>query len=315
MGKKVIMRKIIIILMLLIVCVGVIPATAQQNIVVPTESVHWDGASRFNILILGMDRRPGARDNLNARTDAIIIASYDPQTDTIGLLNIPRDIHVAILDVNDELVRINTLMVRGESRAEGYGPYYAMETLQLNFGMYIDAYIAFDFVAFIEFIDAIGGVTVDVPVTISDPTFPDMNYGYDPLYIPRGINHFDGREALAYARTRHNDNDYLRGQRQLQVVTAVRDRLSEASVLADLVANAPDLWETLSENFYTNIAYEDMVRLGLAMVQLDSADIITGSLNEQYSFVYSYRGERVRVPDRELLSQLLVSTFGEEYWR
>ena len=309
------MRKIIIILMLLIVCVSILPATAQQNIVVPTESVHWDGASRFNILVLGMDRRPGARDNLNARTDAIIIASYDPVTDTIGLLNIPRDIHVAILDVNEEMVRINTLLVRGESRAEGYGPYYAMETLQLNFGMYIDAYIAFDFVAFIEFIDAIGGITVDVPATINDPTFPDMNYGYDPLYIPRGINHFDGREALAYARTRHNDNDYLRGQRQLQVVTAVRDRLSEASVLADLVANAPDLWETLSENFYKNIAYEDIVRLGLALVELDSEDITTGSLNEQYSFVYNYRGERVRVPDRELLPQLLVDTFGEEYWR
>jgi hypothetical protein len=51
------------------------------------------------------------------------------------------------------------------------------------------------------------------------------------------------------------------------------------------------------------------------MVQLDSDDITTGSLNEQFSFPYNYRGERVRVPDREVLSQLLVDTFGEDYWR
>jgi LCP family protein required for cell wall assembly len=309
------MRKLVFMLVLLVMVIGITPAVAQQNVTVPTETVHWDGASRFNILVLGMDRRPGARDNLNARTDAIIIASFDPQSRTLGLLSIPRDMHMAILEVDEELVRINTLLVRGESRAEGYGPYYAMETLQLNFGMYIDAYIAFDFVAFIEFIDAIGGVTVDVPATINDPSYPDMNYGFDPLFIPRGINQFDGRTALGYARTRHNDNDYLRGQRQLAVVMAVRDRLNEPAALQDLVANAPQLFDTLSENFYTNIANEDILELGLAMVQLDSEDITTGSLNEQFSFPYNYRGERVRVPDREVLSQLLVDTFGEDYWR
>ncbi|MDQ7027996.1 MAG: LCP family protein [Anaerolineae bacterium] len=310
------MQKIIVTLLLLIISIGIIPTNAQQSdVTIPTDALRWDGASRFNVLILGMDRRPGARNNLNARTDAIMLVSFDPQTKTLGILDIPRDMHMAILEIDEEMVRVNTLLVRGESRAEGFGPYYAMQTIQLNFGMYIDAYIAFDFVAFIEFIDAIGGITVDVPVTINDPNFPDMNYGYAPLLIRRGINNFDGRTALSYARTRHNDNDYLRGQRQLDVVMAVRDRLSEASALADLVQNAPQLFDALSSNFYTNIAYEDIVRLGLGMVRLDAEDITSGSLNEQYSFTYRYRGERVRVPDRELLSQLLVETFGEEYWR
>ena len=309
------MRNVIVFLLLVVLTIGVMPTLAQQEVVVPTEDVRWDGVSRFNILVLGMDRRPGARDNLNARTDAIMIVSYDPRTRTLGILDIPRDMHMAILEVDEELVRINTLLVRGESRAEGFGPYYAMQTLQLNFGMYIDAYMAFDFVAFIEFIDAIGGVTVDVPFRISDPTFPDMNYGYAPLFIPSGINTFDGRTALSYARTRHGDNDYLRGQRQLQIVLAVRDKLTEAATFQNLATNAPDLFDTLSGNFYTNIAREDIVRLGTAMVRLDTEDIQTGSLNEQYSFTYNYRGNRVRVPDREVLSQLLTDTFGEDYWR
>ena len=311
------MRQLTLIFTLLMLSLlSVMPITAQQNpIVVPTEPVQWNGVSRFNILVLGMDRRPGARDNLNARTDAIMLVSFDPQTRKLGILDIPRDMHMALLDLEDELVRINTLLVRGESRAEGYGPYFAMETLQLNFGLYIDAYIAFDFIAFIEFVDAIGGVTVDVPVTISDQSFPDMNYGYAPLYIPRGINQFDGRKALSYARTRHNDNDYLRGQRQLQVVMAVRDRLSDPDALQSLLQNAPTLFETLQGHFYTNIAREDILRLGLAMMQLQEDEIATGSVNEQFSFTYNYRGERVRVPDREILPQLLTDTFGENYWQ
>ena len=90
------------------------------------------------------------------------------------------------LDGDGDLTRINTLLVEGEEMQEGYGPYYAMQTLQNNFGMYVDAYVVFDFVAFMAFIDAIGGVTVDVPYVINDQAFPDMNYGYDPLVLSPG---------------------------------------------------------------------------------------------------------------------------------
>jgi len=311
------MRQLTLICTLLILGVlNVFPASAQQTVIeVPTEAIHWNGASRFNILVLGMDRRPGARDNLNARTDAIMLVSFDPQQRRLGILDIPRDMYMALAAADEELVPVNTLMVRGESRAEGYGPYFAIETLQLNFGMYIDAYMAFDFVAFIEFVDAIGGVTVNVEAPINDPAFPDMNYGYAPLVISRGIHQFDGRTALAYARTRHNDNDYLRGQRQLQVILAIRDRLSDPAALQSLVENVPQLFDTMQGHFYTNLASEDIVRLGLATMQLNGDDIATGSLNEQYSFTYLYHDQHVRVPDRDLLAQLLTDTFGENYWQ
>jgi len=306
------MRKLVVLLCLLLIGSEVL---AQQTVVVPDELVRWDGESRFNILVLGMDRRPGARDNLNARTDAIMLVSFDPVSRRLGVLDIPRDIHLAVIDVADELVRINTLMVRGESRAEGYGPYFAMETLQLNLGMYVDAYIAFDFEAFIDFIDFIGGVTIDVPYDIYDPSFPDMNYGYDPLYLAAGVQTLDGRDALRYARTRHGDNDYMRGQRQLQVLLAARDRLSDPLVSASMVRNAPQLFNNFRGHFYTNIQPEHLVYLGLSMLELSADDIATGSLNTQYSFNYNYRNQTVRVPDRDLLGQLLIDVFGVDYWR
>jgi LCP family protein required for cell wall assembly len=275
----------------------------------------WDGQSRFNILVLGMDRRPGARDNLNARTDVLMLVSYDPQNHHIGVLDIPRDMFFAVMGMDEDLMRVNTLMVEGESIQSDCGPFFAMETFQLNLGMYVDAYLAFDFIAFTEFIDSIGGVTVDVPTLINDPEYPNMNYGVDPLFIAAGVQQMDGHTALAYARTRHGDSDYLRGERQLQVVNAVRERLSDPSILQDLVANLPQILNILNGHFYSNLPPEQLAFLGVSMVQNETLEISTSSLNLDYSFNYYYRGERVRIPDRELLPQLLTTAFGEDYWR
>lgn len=286
-----------------------------QNTAESRETVRWDGQSRFNILVMGQDRRP--RDGLTdqVRTDAVFIVSYDPQNQRIGVLDIPRDIHIALIEGNGSLVPINTLVLRGENRAIGYGPYFAVENLQFNFGMYIDAFVMLDFQAFIEFIDAIGGITVDVPYTIYDGTFPDMNYGFDPFFVRAGVQTFDGYEALQYARTRHQDNDYLRGTRQLQVIEAVYERLREPAALRGLISNAQPLWNSVRDNVSSNMAPEHMIYIGTAMMEVPRENIITGSLNEQYSFNYTYRGNTVRVPDREQLPALLVAVFGETYFR
>jgi polyisoprenyl-teichoic acid--peptidoglycan teichoic acid transferase len=307
------MRKLLFLTLLTLLLIS--PVAAQADACTRMERPAWNGQSRFNILIMGMDRRPGARDNLNTRTDVMMLVSYDPANRQIGILSIPRDMHFAVMGMDEDLMRVNTLMVEGEILQEGCGPFFAMETFQLNFGMYIDAYLAFDFEAFIAFVDAIGGITVDVPAAINDPEFPDMNYGTRHLIIHAGEQHMDGRTALDYSRTRHGDNDYLRGQRQLLVIEGVRNRLGETGVVQEFVENLPVLLSELDGHFYSNLPVEQLSYLGLQMVVLDSENIITGALNEEYSYNYYYNGERVRVPDRELLATLLTEVFGDEYWR
>ena len=169
--------------------------------------------------------------------------------------------HFSLVE-NGELVRVNTLVLRGENIEKGYGPIYAMNTLQYNFGFYIDAYILFDFQAFITVVDAIGGITIDVPMPIFDYEFPDMDYGIDPFEVERGIQEFDGYDALRYARTRHGDNDYLRGQRQLAVLEAVFQKMQDPETLQSIVDNAPELLSELTNNLYTNIPPQDAVRRG-----------------------------------------------------
>lgn len=301
-------------LLCLLLCLGGLTLRAQDAPSIPTDPPSWDGTTRFTVLILGMDRRPNARDNLNARTDVIVLASYDPQTRSIGLLHFPRDLFMPTPDTGLP-VRINTLLVLGERQLENYGPFYAMKTLQYNLGMYIDGYVAFDFVAFIRVIDALGGVVIDVPYTINDQSYPDMNYGYEPFFLARGVHTLDGRTALKYVRTRHGDNDYGRGQRQLQVMQAVRDRLANPAVLQSLVRQAPQLLRDLQGHVYSNIPPELLMLLGLVMIE-QNASITTGAINQRNTFEYFVQGEGyVRVPDRNRLVEELTRTFGADYWR
>lgn len=295
--------------------VAAVPATlAQADATLPEYPAPlWDGQSRFTVLIMGLDRRPDQTDlGLEARTDAIMLASYDPQTGTLGVLSIPRDLHLPVPE-SDDFFRVNTLLLRGEGRQTGYGPYYAMNVLQYNFGMYIDAFVVFDFDAFTALIDAMDGITVDVPTPINDTAFPDMDYGYDPLVLDRGPQQFDGYDALRYARTRHGDNDYLRGQRQLQVVEAVYDRLGDPQVVQDLIAQAPDLVASLRGKLVTDLPLDLALRLGLVLVPLTPDAITFGAIERENTLDFTQRGERFRIPDREQLANVLSSVFGPGY--
>lgn len=281
----------------------------------------WDGVGRFTVLVMGMDRRPGARDTLNTRTDAIMVVSFDPGDpdnpidDTIGVLHIPRDIHFVPLDVQNAYVRVNTLMLQGEAIQEDYGPFYTMDTISQNIGMYIDGFITFDFEAFILMVDALGGVEVDVPYAINDPTYPDMNYGFDPFSISAGVHLLDGRTALKYARTRHNDNDYQRGERQMQVLTAVGLKATDASVLPNLLMNAPTLLEELTGHVYTDLTLDEMVPLALFAARVPAENIHTASLSGRYmaEIVVTGDGGTLPIPNYAILPDLLREVFGPTY--
>jgi polyisoprenyl-teichoic acid--peptidoglycan teichoic acid transferase len=293
----------------IVLCLFVRPAAAQNIYEMPPAV--WDGSRPFTLLLMGLDRRPDDYDltYLNdVRADSMLIIRFDPVEKRIGILNIARDLFFARPD-NGELVRVNTLLVLGEAMQTGYGPRFAMDTLQANLGIYIDAYAAFDFEAFIAVVDAIGGVDVDVPYNIYDGEFPDMNYRYDPLYLKAGPNHLDGYDALRYSRTRHQDSDYQRGARQLQVLTAIRQSLTKPEVTGGLLAQAPSLIASLEGHLHTNIPLELAITLGGQMMLLDTESLVSEALDDTNT--YNYNG--MRIPDRNQLVEVLTRVFGPNY--
>jgi LCP family protein required for cell wall assembly len=205
-------------------------------------------------------------------------------------------------------------MVLGELQQTGYGPNLAMQTVQNNLGIRIHAYIAVDFNAFITLIDVLGGIDVDVRHDIIDYDYPDMNYGYDPLIIRAGRQHFDGETALKFARTRHGDNDFERARRQQQVLFAIRDRVLDADAIPQLIAQAPSLWTSFNRNVYTELSLERLIQLGLALKDIPVENIRTGVIDGNYIMPYTTpQGGAVLVPRREAMGGLMAQIFGENY--
>lgn len=301
------MRRMILLTCLLVLLIPLIaaPAAAQGR---------WDGQSRFSILVIGVDRRPNARDNFNTRADSILLLSVDPSTDSIGVLHVPRDLHLAALD-STSLIRANTLMIRGESIQEGYGPFYMMDTIGYNLGIFVDGFIIFDFEAFIGLVDALGGVEITTNYIIDDPTYPDMGVGYDPFYLPSGTHLLDGRTALKFARTRHGDNDYMRGQRQMQVLKSLGLKATDGNILPNLIAQGPQLMETFAGHVYTDLSIEELIPLALFGARVPIESVKTGSLSGRYMATVQVTGttERVNTPNRTVLEELMRETFGADY--
>lgn len=272
----------------------------------------WDGSSRLTVLVMGLDRRP-SETSIAFRTDTMMLVSLDPQTNSLGILSVPRDLYVDVPGYS-QLQRINTPMVLGEGREPGSGPTLAMQTVQLNFGISVHAYVVADFNAFIELVDSIGGIDVTNDYTINDQFYPDMNYGYDPFYLPAGTHHLNGYDALRFARTRHGDSDFERARRQQEVIYSVRDRILNFNMLPQLIFSAPGLLASWDDNVYTNLNLEQIIQLAWYLKDVPVENIQTGVID--YNYVSNYttsQGASVLIPNRYRLSELLIQVFGENY--
>lgn len=280
----------------------------------PIDLRAWDGEARYTIVIGGLDRRPDQTDRA-ALVDSLMLLSIDPKTSSVGLLSIPRDLYV-VVPGEDERQRINRAHLLGEWRSpNGGGALLLQQTLFQNFGMRIHNYVLMDFTAVIQGVDQLGGVEVTIDYDIADERYPDMNFGYDPFFLPAGTHWLDGYDALRFARTRHGNNDVRRAERQQQVVYAIRDRALSLNFL-DLLGRLPGLLATLSNNVYTGLSLDEIIQLAVFARDIELDDINMQVMNFQYVQEYLTDEEfaqQVLVPIEERLPSLLSETFGADY--
>ncbi len=228
---------------------------------------------RVNVLVLGTDCRPVDRNA--CRTDTIMLATLDPKTSTAGLVTIPRDLYVPIPGVGES--RINTANYYGVvNKYPGGGPALAKKTVEYNFGRPVHFYVLIDFNGFRKVVDTLGGIDIDVPKAIDDPKYPDENYGYRPLKIPAGRIHMDGDLALAYARTRHQDGDFGRSKRQIQVLLALRDKALRLDILPKLPGLVQSMWGTVD----TDIKPQEVLALANVGIKIKTENIRTGTIDD-----------------------------------
>lgn len=220
-----------------------------------------DGPGRMNILLIGMDGR-SANYGRAARADALSVVGVNFGDRTAQVLSIPRDLWVQIPAYGDNPAfedRINVAYALGQQYGyPGGGPAFEAYTISQTFGLRIDRAVVLNFTAFEGAVDTIGGVDIDVQRAIYDPKYPDDEGGTLVLEIPAGRVHMDGRTALMYARTRHQDSDFGRIRRQQQVLMAVRDKLLTPDTLLVL----PSLAQLVYQSVRTDLSLDEVGLLG-----------------------------------------------------
>lgn len=235
-----------------------------------------------NLLLVGVDEREGAPEE-GVRSDTLIVAHLNGPGGWANLLSIPRDTLVELpLPEGMQAQKINTAYGTGYARAEELygsgttpqqgGMALSAETVERFLGIPIHYTAQINFDGFARLIDALGGVTIDVPKYIFDPEYPTPDFGYMTVEFQPGVQRMNGATALIYARTRHADSDFDRGKRQQQVLRAIIDEVRSKSRFEQLLL-LPALRESLRGTVLTTLPVERLdVQIGLAQLsRLDPA--------------------------------------------
>ena len=224
------------------------------------------GADRINVLLLGGDAGP---ERFGMRTDSMIVASIRPSTAQAALLSIPRNLKQVPLPepwAGQFPCRcwpdmLNALYPYAEQHRALFpnsshpGAVALQQTIANLLGIRIDHYALVDLGGFVDVIDAIGGVTIDVPdrtlIRISPPKPGEDWRIFD---IPAGRQHLDGEAALAYARNRSDSSDYVRMQRQRCLLGAVAKEADTAA----LARAFPRLVDVMRQRVITDIPVAEL---------------------------------------------------------
>jgi LCP family protein required for cell wall assembly len=271
----------------------------------------WEGTERVNILVMGIDQRE--HEEGPWRTDTMLVLTIDPVTKSGGMLSIPRDLWVPIPGYEEG--RINTAHYLGEVYDyPGGGPALAVKTTQYNLGVPIHYHARFNFTAFEQVVDLIGGIDIYVAEEINDPTYPDEAYGYDPLNIAAGWQHLNGEMALKYARTRHSTGgDFDRAKRQQQVLFAIFEQVTRLDLLPQLASRAPELWQTLGDAVETDLTLEEIIALAQLANEVNQEDIRYAVIDEYYTqFWTTPDGQQVLIPLRDRIREMRDYIFTTE---
>ena len=250
--------------------------TAVLGAALPTPEP-WDGVSRVNILVMGLDYRDWASGDI-PHSDTMILLTLDPLHQTAAIVSIPRDLWVSVPGFDYE--KINTAYYLGELyNLPGGGAALAAQTVEEFLGIHVDYYAQIDFQAFIDFIDDIQGVKLN----IQEPIVVDRLGQWNTVTLEPGWITLPGDYALAYARTRKTEGgDFDRAARQQELIMAVRDRILEFDMLPNLVANAPQIYDDLASGINTNMSLNQVIKLAWSAMDIDRDNITQVIISNEY---------------------------------
>ncbi|MFC1649400.1 LCP family protein [Patescibacteria group bacterium] len=232
---------------------------AAWNFVWNDKSILNSHEGRTNILVLG---KSGEGHDSPELTDSIMIASLD--NEGVTLVSIPRDIWI-----DDLKTKINSLYYYGQKRENDTGIAYARKEIEKLLNIPIHYVLVLDFEAFIETVDVLGGVDVNVTSSFTDEKYPiegmenDLCNGdpeflcrYETISFEKGASHMDGDAALKFVRSRNAEGDegtdLARSARQQLVFSAILNKFLSRDVLSSK-ESVESTWSVINSSIETDL--------------------------------------------------------------
>ncbi len=244
--------------------VGSLPEPSGQPDVVAGE--------RVNILLVGVDSAPKRTTQL---TDTMLVVSLDPDGTASAMISVPRDLYGAPLPDGTPFNRkLNTLMVYASGHPDQF-PLGGVATLKATIGnllgVRIHYFAAINMFGFKQTVDSIGGVDITVERAIIDPTYFDEYDKHTGFSLAAGTYHMNGHTALAFVRSRKGagDNDFTRADRQQQLLTAIRDKMTAGNLLLAL----PGLLDAVKNTITTDVPSSRLSELAAAVQGADMSQL------------------------------------------
>lgn len=196
-----------------------------------------------SILIMGIDASDKRENSDDSRTDALMLATLNKEQNSVKLLSIPRDSYV-YLPSQGYSTKINHAHAHGGTKG-------AIETVENLLDVPVDYYVKVNFEAFIDIVEALDGIDVDVPYEFKEQDSKDRP---NRIHLQAGPQRLDGEEALALARTRKLDNDIERGKRQQDIIKSIMNR----AVSLDSLFKYDKVIDAVGTNMTTNLKFSEI---------------------------------------------------------
>jgi LCP family protein required for cell wall assembly len=242
-------------------------------------------------------------------TDTIILLKANTEKKSISMLSIPRDLYVKY-PWNDYVYgKINWIYQRYlyQQKSTDYGMEMLGKKVTEMTWEEIDYYINVDFKWFIEIIDTIQWIVIEIPEDIIDYEYPDENWWYRTLIFKKWIWLLDWESALKYVRSRHSTSDFDRSLRQQQVISAVKDKIL-SSYLITSPSKIKELYEVFTKNVLTDLPLTKLLSLAYSFRNVDEFSIVSSNMNDS-CFYWSGVCSKwwvLYVPMRELFDWMSV---------
>lgn len=253
----------------------------------------------FSVLLIGVDTSKKRASDGPARSDSLILATFNVKKNRVKMTSIPRDsyVHIKYAKKNiDTYTKINAAHAYG-------GPELTMKTVQEQFKVPIDYYVRFNFDSFLKIVDALGGIDMNVPVTFTEQNSKDKA---DSITLHKGKQHLNSEEALALARTRHIDNDIERGKRQQLIIKAI---VKKAASIGS-ISKYSSIIDTVGSSMKTNLKFNQMLSIAkYAMtnkIKMESLDLKGSDAATDTVYYYKLDETSVQEIGNEFASELDV---------